>query len=249
MQIPGRIQSENPHQQPGKREPKIRQRSLASGVPRSLFLPFRSRRSELRDSLRPHKQSRIPKGSGMSPEVLLAQSSSSSISTGSSIPSQGGITTGASHGWWQLQESRQSRRWTLHSSSPCPPPAQTGASCIPPHPSSGIPGFPPDPSPTLAECTADSGGYTMKWRRVKPNPPWGLFRSATVLGPTQGKDPPSGGALAFGDAPSLRPGVGCGDKDKVSLLGTPPRAHPEPQKHFELCPKNCPIPKGSPSHP
>lgn len=71
--------------------------------------PFPAVRSELRDSLRPHKQSRIPKGSGMSPEVLLTQSSSSSISTGSSIPSMAGSPWGASHGWWQLQESQQSR--------------------------------------------------------------------------------------------------------------------------------------------
>ena len=33
-----------------------------------------------------------------------------------------------------------------------------------------------------APCTADSGGYTMKWRRVKPKP-WEVRRRRTVLGP------------------------------------------------------------------
>lgn len=56
----------------------------------------------------------------------------------------------------------------------------------------------------------------MKWRRVNPNPPpCALFRSTTVFGPPQGKAP-SRGALSFGDAPSLRPGVGYGDNGEMS---------------------------------
>lgn len=72
----------------------------------------------------------------------------------------------------------------------------------------------------------------MKWRRVKPNPPCVLFRSTTVFGPPQGKGP-SGGALSFGDAPSLRPGVGCGDKGGVSnaagwVWAASPHSAPQP---------------------
>lgn len=34
---------------------------------------------------------------------------------------------------------------------------------------------------TGKQCTVDSGGYTMKWRRVNPNP-WGVRCKSTVLG-------------------------------------------------------------------
>lgn len=34
---------------------------------------------------------------------------------------------------------------------------------------------------TGKQCMVDSGGYTMKWRRVKPNP-WEVRRKSTVLG-------------------------------------------------------------------
>lgn len=34
---------------------------------------------------------------------------------------------------------------------------------------------------TSKQCVVDSGGYTMKWRSVKPNP-WAVRRRSTVLG-------------------------------------------------------------------
>lgn len=53
------------------------------------------------------------------------------------------------------------------------------------------------------QCTADSGGYTMKWRRVKPKPSWRLLCSSSVRGPCQGKGRP-------GEHPSLGPSGSCG---------------------------------------
>lgn len=64
------------------------------------------------------------------------------------------------------------------------------------------------------QCTADSGGYTMKWRRVKPKPSWRLLCSSSVRGPCQGRGRPE-------EHPSLGPRGSCGSTGRwVSGFGT-----------------------------
>lgn len=66
------------------------------------------------------------------------------------------------------------------------------------------------------QCTADSGGYTMKWRRVKPKPSWRLLCSSSVRGPCQGSGRP-------GEHPSLGPSGSCGSTGRrVSGLKSAP---------------------------
>lgn len=50
-------------------------------------------------------------------------------------------------------------------------------------------------------CMDDSGGYTMKWRRVNPNP-WGVRRSSTVLGLGH-ENSSSGGSCIAGEPAKL----------------------------------------------
>ena len=70
------------------------------------------------------------------------------------------------------------------------------------------------------QCTADSGGYTMKWRRVKPKPSWRLLCRSSVRGPCQGRG-------CAEEHPSLGPRGSCGSRaseGEMPVLTQPPAA-------------------------
>lgn len=67
---------------------------------------------------------------------------------------------------------------------------------------------------TGKRCMADSGGYTMKWRRVNPNP-WGVRRSSTVFGLGHENSSSGGNCIAGEPAEPLHSGDSfCGRQQR-----------------------------------
>lgn len=198
---------------------------------------------ELRDSLRSHKQSQIPKGSGMSPEVLLSQISSSSSSRGSSIP-------GCDHrdipwmGTAPRIPTKLAFLISLHAPSP-------NRSIL--HPAlsqSSIPGF-SRVFPSFPGSQAHLGRVHGRFRRVhyevaegEAKPPLGALPQRHRLGPHPGEGPPLRGRVGVRRRPISPARCRLRGQGQGITSGEPQSAYPEP-----LCPKSCPIPKPPPPIP